>query len=514
MSNRVARIGNYELLGKLGKGGMGTIFLARRKGIGGFDRCFALKLLDQNLAIDYPQAKPMFLDEARLLSRINHPNVVQIFEVGEENGQLFLVMEYLPGRSLAELLNEYRKKTKMPIPWQLAVTLIKQAAHGLHAIHGLSSPCGEPLFVVHRDVSPNNLMLLPEGIIKVIDFGIAWSKNRQAESTQQAFKGKFGYASPEQVRCESPTSASDIFSLGIIIHELITGKPLFLRKTPEASVFATAHEEAPFLSSLYPHIPFTLSNLVKRSLSKNPASRPSSAAAFADELEKIVQEHSNDYVTPASGSRYFQQIGISLKRASPSPLDCEFATDRVIPSFSSGLYNNLKHIIVPQDSKPIEIDLKTGFRLILANQLVSYVMGSAPQTLLLPGITMPVGLWVLAESNCLRIEINPRKASVNGKRLGMYHDIHNPATRIDRLVIPSRLERIYFEIGHRRAESLRIYCASTYQESTSQTMSLVQTEIGIVLTTCNDQSQQLATFYIVNQAKKQIHAVAIRARHR
>ncbi|MBX3227354.1 MAG: protein kinase [Labilithrix sp.] len=220
------RLDRYELLCPIASGGMASVWLARLRGKRGFEKLFAIKTIKTELISD-PNYQQMFLDEARIASRIVHPNVAQILELGEENDILFLVMEWVDGDSLAKV-HRLSLKQNTPFPAPMCLRIVADICSGLHAAHQLKDAAtGELLGVVHRDVSPQNVLLSNEGNAKVIDFGLVKAKNRTSAETESGIvKGKIRYMAPEQVggRSSSIDHRADVWAAGMCLLELVTGK--------------------------------------------------------------------------------------------------------------------------------------------------------------------------------------------------------------------------------------------------------------------------------------------------
>jgi serine/threonine protein kinase len=214
------RLGKYEILTPLAAGGMARIYIARTTGIGSFERHVVLKLITPERAND-TTAVQMFLDEARLAASLNHQNVAQVFEVGEDQGIHYLAMEYVHGQDLRALLAK-AGSSGTRVPLELALTVVAGAAAGLHHAHERRGPDGVSLGIVHRDVSPSNIMIGYDGAVKLLDFGIAKATARSVETQSGIIKGKFAYMAPEQCRGREVDRRSDVFSLGIILYEIST----------------------------------------------------------------------------------------------------------------------------------------------------------------------------------------------------------------------------------------------------------------------------------------------------
>src|ERR1700733_10941256 len=208
----------YELLCPLAEGGMASVWLARMRGKRGFEKLVAIKTIKAEL-VDDPRFEEMFLDEARIASGIAHPNVAQIIDLGEKSGVLYLVMEWVDGESLAKV-RKFAVKARIRIPLGLSLRIIADACAGLHAAHELKGPDGELLGVVHRDVSPQNILIGTAGAVKVIDFGIAKAQNRLGTRTRTGVvKGKVQYMAPEQAQGYAHDRRIDVWALGVCLYE-------------------------------------------------------------------------------------------------------------------------------------------------------------------------------------------------------------------------------------------------------------------------------------------------------
>lgn len=277
-----SRFGAYEILHELKSGGMGAVLLGRRKGPGAFEQLVAIKTIRPEYAAA-PAVRAMFLDEAAILARINHPGIATVHDFGEEGGTLYMVMEYVAGNSFRGLVDQ------RPPP-VIVARAIAEAARGLHAAHEVRDNAGHLMGVVHRDISPDNLMLGFDGHVKVIDFGIALVKNRQAPVTEfGTVKGKPPYMSPEQLKNESMDRRSDVFSLGVVLHELLTGQGLFEGDSIYAVAIAVEQQEIKPPSVIRGEpLPLGLDAVVMNALDRDVARRTQTAAQLAEELEQVI----------------------------------------------------------------------------------------------------------------------------------------------------------------------------------------------------------------------------------
>jgi serine/threonine-protein kinase len=320
------RLGKYRLLERLAVGGMAEIHLASHTGPGGFEKLVVVKLLLPEMARD-ERFVAMFLDEARIAVRFSHQNVVQTIDAGIERGRYFIVMEFLPGESLATTLEECRQRD-IQLPPELASGIIAQAAGGLHHIHTSLNAAGRPLGVIHRDVSPDNIFVLEGGVAKIVDFGIAKSPIRTTETRTGVVKGKLGYMSPEQVRGSSLDARSDVFSLGIVLWECLAGARLFARESDLTTLRAISEEDAPSPAARNPDAPEALCRIALRALARNQAHRFASAEELRAVLVDYIRSSHAEADTIAIG-RFMQGLFESRFRTKSEMIERTLAGDRV-----------------------------------------------------------------------------------------------------------------------------------------------------------------------------------------
>jgi serine/threonine-protein kinase len=279
------RFGKYTLVAKLATGGMAEIFLARLHGDGGFEKLVCIKRILPHLAKD-PQFVAMFLDEARVAARISHPNVCQVFELGECENQYYIAMEYLEGVPLSV----FRRKDfypMLPDP-RLVAGFGVQACEGLHHAHQLKRTDGELLGVVHRDISPQNLFATTDGIVKVLDFGIAKVQDASVRTSTGAVKGTYAYMAPEQLRNETLDRRVDVWAIGTVLWETLAQRHLFKRDTEFLTFEAITKLPIPSVGEVRPDVPPLLADTIARALSRNPEDRFASARALGEALAQAV----------------------------------------------------------------------------------------------------------------------------------------------------------------------------------------------------------------------------------
>ena len=286
-------VGRYEPIRRLAVGGMAEIFLARVPGVGieGFEKLVVLKKILPQHALD-PELLRMFLDEARLSATLTHPHVTEVYDVGTEGDAPFFAMEYVHGANLRELMRAHDRKHAATLPLGPALAIVAAAADGLHHAHERLGPGGEPLGIVHRDVSPSNVLVSYDGAVKVSDFGIAKWAYQRTRTQEGTLKGKFAYMSPEQCRGRSVDRRSDIFALGTILYELTTGAPPFSAESDLEILnqIANGAAEPPAWPATQGTYPPALSAIVMRALAPDPDGRFATMRDLQVALEGFARE--------------------------------------------------------------------------------------------------------------------------------------------------------------------------------------------------------------------------------
>jgi tRNA A-37 threonylcarbamoyl transferase component Bud32 len=301
------RIGRYEPIRRLAVGGMAEIYLARLSGVGieGFEKLVVLKRILPQHALD-PELLRMFVDEARLSATLTHPHVTQVHDVGNDGDSPFFAMEYVHGANLRELLRAHARAAGRPgAPLELAhaIGIVAAAADGLHYAHERVGPRGEPLGIVHRDVSPSNVLVSYDGAVKVSDFGIAKWAYQRTRTQEGTLKGKFAYMSPEQCRGRNVDRRSDVFALGTILYELTTGTAPFSGESDLEILnwIATGIATPPAWPAEAGEYPAALSAIVMRALAPDPADRFPTMQALQVALEAFARQASLPVSTVALG---------------------------------------------------------------------------------------------------------------------------------------------------------------------------------------------------------------------
>ncbi|ATB34451.1 serine/threonine protein kinase [Melittangium boletus DSM 14713] len=362
-----------QIIRRLGQGGMAEVFLAKQVGVKGFEKFVVMKKILPQFA-ENTEFVDMLFAEARANARLTHPNVVQTFDVGLSDSVAYILMEYVRGPDLKKLMNELKRKG-IALPLEHALRIVAETAAGLHYAHSYVDPAGVPHPVVHRDVSPHNVLISLDGAIKLSDFGIA--KVQGEENTQAGvLKGKISYISPEAAAGRPLDARNDVFALGVVLFELLTGQLPFKRDHDAATLSAIVREPAPVPSQLKPSIPQDVSDLILRALVKEPARRTPSAAALREEIEAVMAHHRLNS-SPAAVAQFFKAtLGERLAEFGPTqqgPFTGSF------PSVPAGLTSN-----APRPPPPPTV---TGEMAAPADTQIPMRAGAAPRT---PSLSAPM----------------------------------------------------------------------------------------------------------------------------
>ncbi len=281
-SNKLLTVGRYCIHAEIAHGGMATVHLGRLMGPVGFSRTVAIKRLHAGFAKD-PEFVAMFMDEARLAARVQHPNVVSIIDVVAEQGELMLVMEYVQGESLSRLLRASRDQNERVAP-KIAVKIMIDLLSGLHAAHEARNERGQSLGLVHRDVSPQNIMVGMDGVARLIDFGVAKAAGRFQHTRGGVVKGKLAYMAPEQIKNDQIDRRADVYAAASVLWQTLVGRSLFTGDEANL-IYAALTAPAPPPSTVNPELSAELDAIVLTGLQKNPAKRYATALEMADALE-------------------------------------------------------------------------------------------------------------------------------------------------------------------------------------------------------------------------------------
>jgi serine/threonine protein kinase len=313
-------IGRYALFGEIASGGMAKVYFGRLMGPVGFSRTVAIKRLQPHFASD-PEFVAMFLDEARLAARVRHPNVIPTLDVVATHGELFLVMEYVQGESLAKLVRACADRGES-IPVRIAASILSGALLGLQAAHDARDEHGTPLGLVHRDVSPQNILVGADGVPRVLDFGVAKALGRTQSTREGQVKGKLSYMAPEQFHGEAVTRQADIYAAAVVLWEALTGRRLFSGDNEAVVLARIVKHDVAAPSKHRPEVSRELDQVVLKGIASKPGARYASARDMALAIEKSVGPVSTievsewvEHVAGAELSDRAQQVA-SIERSS------------------------------------------------------------------------------------------------------------------------------------------------------------------------------------------------------
>ena len=288
-----SHIGKYRILAKLGQGGMARVLLTMAQGMHGFNKLLVVKELREELAHD-PEFLAMFLDEARIAARLNHPNIVQTYEVGNDEERYFIAMEYLEGQPLNAI---FRRIGRRNIPLEIHLRILADVLGGLEHAHKLTDYDGTAFSIVHRDVSPQNVFVTYDGSVKLVDFGIAKAAGASSRTQEGMLKGKISYIAPEQARCEQVDSRADIFAVGVMLWEALAGRRMITREDEMSVLARRMAGQDPPIRGVVERLPDELANICDRAMAGDREARFQSAKEFQEVLESYLA-HSDYRVTP------------------------------------------------------------------------------------------------------------------------------------------------------------------------------------------------------------------------
>jgi serine/threonine-protein kinase len=396
VATKLSALGKYSLIASLGQGGMAKVYLALMAGPGGFNKLLVVKALREDVHQGSDDFVQMFLDEARLAARLNHPNIVQTYEVGESDGRYFIAMEYLEGQALRTV--QRRLATGIPIDEELRI--VAQTARGLDYAHDLKGFSGEPLGVVHRDVSPQNVFLTYDGQVKLLDFGIAKTQGAEHLTKVGVIKGKIDYIAPEQVRGDRIDRRADIFPLGVMLWEAVTGARFAggNKVADVTKIHARVTGSERKLEEVVPDLHEELRRIINKAIALEPDHRYATAAQLADDLEHYLEAEGkkptakslSDLVTPLFESERAkmrvlidQQIQVAQRRGMRLG-----DTTGSLPQFgrTTGTHSGIKA------TSGAQIDLtESGYLDLSGEENLPALEGSAPSSYSNPTAVSQVG---------------------------------------------------------------------------------------------------------------------------
>jgi len=316
-------VGRYAVYGEISSGGMGSVHYGRLLGPVGFSRTVAIKRLHPQFAKD-PEFVAMFIDEARLAARVRHPNVVQTTDVVALDEEVFLVMDFVQGEALSKLERACREAGRR-MPLEIVSSIVVGMLHGLHAAHEATNERGESLQIVHRDVSPQNVLVGVDGVVRVLDFGVAKAAGRAVSTRDGQIKGKIAYMSPEQLRAQKLDRRSDVFAAGVVLWEALTGERLFAAESEGAVVANVLERAVKPPSDLVSEVPKEIDAIVLQALDRDPSKRFATAEAMALALESAAPVASASRV-----ARFVRELaGEAIDRRAKAIAAIEEASDNV-----------------------------------------------------------------------------------------------------------------------------------------------------------------------------------------
>ena len=307
------RAGKYRLLHHIGQGGMAEVFVGQLDGPGGFEKKVVIKRILAHLAND-AEFVEMFLQEARLAARLSHPNVVQIFEVGSDGGDFFIAMEYVKGVDLGVLLRAFGQM-KEQLPLGIVLQIANDLCAGLDAAHSWCDDTGKPSPIIHRDISPHNIIVASDGHSKLADFGVAKALDQDSLTPTTTLKGKLAYMAPEQADTQAASPLdhrTDLFSVGVVLYQLLTLQQPFRRDSEAATLYALLNQTPPAPSTLRPGIPEGVDRIVRRALERSPDKRFASAREFHAALQK-EQATVTERTTPADVANWLRETIVRIQ---------------------------------------------------------------------------------------------------------------------------------------------------------------------------------------------------------
>ncbi|MEO8213364.1 MAG: serine/threonine-protein kinase, partial [Myxococcales bacterium] len=345
------QFGKYSLYERIGRGGMADVFKGRIQGPAGFERVFVVKRILPHLSDD-PAFIRMFVEEAKMSARLNHPNIVQVFELGSVEGELFISMEYVSGHDLAQTMRALWK-TSGPPRGDMVAYIGREMCRALDYAHGLTDEHGQLLGMIHRDVSPSNVMLSFEGAVKLLDFGIAKALGDAAPEVTKSgtLKGKYAYMAPEQTEDDDVDHRADIFAAGIVMHEVLTGRRLFKGQNDLQTIERVRRCEVRPPSQLNSSCPPMLDEIVLRALERDPNDRFQTAGEMADALDEVV--HAAHFTPQLMAAALREAFGVNVGDAGIAPVgpgpvaDRRFASSISNPTLSAVTGSNSRSPTVP-----------------------------------------------------------------------------------------------------------------------------------------------------------------------
>ena len=385
------RVGRYEVISHLATGGMAQIYLARQTGLGAFERHVVLKTILRERASDQ-RFVTMFLDEAKLAATLNHQNIAQVYEVDQADGAYFMAMEYVHGENTRAIL-ETTLRRGWTIPLELAVMIVSGAAAGLHHAHERNGKQGQPLNIVHRDVTPANIMVGFDGSVKVLDFGIAKAEERATKTVGGTIKGKYGYMSPEQCRGKPIDRRSDIFALGIVLYELTTLRRAFKGNDDFETMKRIVVGNVTLPSAVVAGYPRELEAIILTAMANDPNARFQTAQEMTEALDAFAVRAKLTASNTAMG-RFMAQLFGAKKEPWVEQTDRTQISDGASTDSSEMDDENEKTIAVDDRDRAIERGGTANER----SQVGRATGGTMPMPIAVPIAVPPAGASIMSRS--------------------------------------------------------------------------------------------------------------------
>ncbi|MEM6791594.1 MAG: protein kinase [Myxococcota bacterium] len=343
------RLGRYETIAPIARGGMATVYAGRAVGAGGFERRVAIKVMHPHIAED-PAFITMFLDEARLAARIHHPNVVSTLDVQKTDDAMFLVMELVRGASLRDVARALRSKERR-MPLGMALRILLDVLSGLHAAHELEGRDGRPLHLVHRDVSPHNILVGSDGISRITDFGVARAEARLTTTRGSHLKGKLAYMPPEQGRGDPIDRRADVYAAGVCLWEVLTGRRLFHAEHEGELVLKVLEGAQTSPQAYVPDLHPAVDAVCMAALAIDPEQRPPTAAAFAEQLEEAATQAGVTLASNRAVARFVEEFRVEIKSLPPPSADDPSVRDAASQPSSPSRARVLDEATMPEVSE-------------------------------------------------------------------------------------------------------------------------------------------------------------------
>lgn len=498
---RTINFGRFQLTGKIGRGGMGEVFSAVKVLGGDLGSRRILKLLrPDSHDWDPEEAAAMLIEEGSVTASLDHKNIVKVHDVAEFRGIPYIEMEVLSGTDFRRILSALQKQ-QLTLPPELVAALFAQACEGLHAAHQQRNLKGEPLNIIHRDISPSNLFCTTEGVVKVIDFGIARFYGRSAHTERGLIRCKVEYASPEHLRCaedETLDHRTDIWSIGVVAYELLTVRPLFYRgrghDSKQAAFNAVLYEEIPDLNDIRPDLPPKLVNLLHMALERDRTKRLQSAKELAEGLREVVRDAGEEY-HPDRIATELRSLGVDLNGPRSKPIET-FGFDLSTEVGDEALQTiELPH----SDTSNLiqEGSLQIGYFEVPERALLNRAFPLFEEH----STSLPVELNLFADPNgSLVLRLGHPLIKFHARPPAIYLDSEGKWGKSPFLALPLDCEESAFAIGHRTVRLTKIvYARSSTRAGSALVLRLPH--LNLRLKTKGDY-KSLAVFHIINPLDK------------